>query len=71
MSAFFSIEDTTIFARSNKVKITTIKNSKRAAQWNNSLIKDERNELDLSISMQWHHKYASLSYLDQLKAQTL
>jgi len=71
MSAFFSIENTTIFAQSKKAKIYTIKNSNRAEEWDSWLIKDARNELDVSISMQWHNFDATLTYIDQFKAHTL
>jgi len=71
MSAFFSIENTTIFAQSKKAKIYTTKNSNRAEEWDSWLIKDARNELDVSISMQWHNFDATLTYIDQFKAHTL
>ena len=71
MSAFFSIENTTIFAQSKKAKIYTTKNSNRADEWDSWLIKDARNELDVSISMQWHNFDATLTYIDQFKAHTL
>jgi len=71
MSAFFSIENTTIFAQSKKAKMYTTKNSNRAEEWDSWLIKDARNELDVSISMQWHNFDATLTYIDQFKAHTL
>lgn len=71
MSAFFSIEDITIFAQSKKAKIYTTKNSQRAKEWNNSFMKNERNEFGLSNSMQWHNFDATLTYVDHFKAHTL